>query len=983
MKNLLTESIHQNLSNSQITKFKNSGFKNPPIGYYKRKEAKEIKGFKLFIRKTPGFPLQSNCDNNHYLHSLSIGNETIETKPFNMNDITTYSSIQAIKGKHGMLTIAVHCEYNCVTDNYVNPISYHFFVYHEQDNTSYEFIMLPQSSNKLTLEMALAVILDHLNIQIPILSPTVYEYCDDIINGVPKVSITSSFAEAQQKAKYCYINGEVTNKEINHMRGTKCDYKCYVKSFDIPTENYIPIQLLCHQGTPELRCFDDFETFSNRCDTIHNGVTTPKPIKIHAKSRTKGRASNSWIYPINLNIRDTYCHVPKDYEKLSNLGELVGFPNYVDSEDKRNYSLYSTSRFRFLENASTASKICWMYASLLYGVNKLISVTINSAAASIAHDKIKHYLNVKTTSDYEQMYRGLCRRNKGFTETYPNGKPVTQYNYEPNSYDSGLLQEHARASYYGGYNSCTEIGFFSNELFFDYDLKNAYPTVMCLFLDIDWFANIEEYSNIELTLQHFLVNGKYNPMIPLFAYVQFEFPSDTKFPSIPIYVNGKPIRPLSSEGNDGVYASAPEIYLALKMGAKVKAKKVIIGKTLSNENGVSKSLAYVVKDLVTERNYAKATFGKGSLWDVLLKQMVNAIYGKIAQNVRDTSEWQTSANKNVEPKVNSPITNCVAASLITGFTRAVLIATQAQIEALGYKSVSVTTDGFISNCPEEELNKLDLFGFKEYLEEARLFLTDGKDSSIWEKKHFMSDLINGSTRLNNSLSLNGVNAHGGYMSNFLSDSDEERYAVRQLLLTRTGTEICSKESMVSLKAFNKDKNAPVYRTISRLVNFNFDLRRKPIFDSITSDHVLFDGLFYDIAHIQTVPYKTTKEYEQYIKPLKNIKVLKTIDDFKAYSKMVKHPYSKATEEDKEYSKLRSCLLYYKKGNISIPALSKDKTSLEEKIAYFEKLNNHPTKHFTKAIWKSLKDENRIKSAVPLEDCREMIERNRWIIVKNE
>lgn len=47
------------------------------------------------------------------------------------------------------------------------------------------------------------------------------------------------------------------------------------------------------------------------------------------------------------------------------------------------------------------------------------------------------------------------------------------------------MQRYASYAYHGGYNSCSEVGYFPQNTY-DYDLKNAYPTAMCLVPDIDW-----------------------------------------------------------------------------------------------------------------------------------------------------------------------------------------------------------------------------------------------------------------------------------------------------------------------------------------------------------------------------------------------------------------------------------------------------------------------------------------------------------------
>lgn len=85
-----------------------------------------------------------------------------------------------------------------------------------------------------------------------------------------------------------------------------------------------------------------------------------------------------------------------------------------------------------------------------------------------------------------------------------------------------------------------------------------------------------------------------------------------------------------------------------------------------------------------------------------MKTMVNSGYGKNAQNVVQKTAW-TALKDLMEDLGCSAITNPVSAMMITSIVQVELIAAQNQIQELGYMSCSVTTDGFISNCPEHIL----------------------------------------------------------------------------------------------------------------------------------------------------------------------------------------------------------------------------------------------------------------------------------------
>lgn len=167
---------------------------------------------------------------------------------------------------------------------------------------------------------------------------------------------------------------------------------------------------------------------------------------------------------------------------------------------------------------------------------------------------------------------------------------------------------------------------------------------MCLVPDVDWENPIKsEIVNRELTLQDFVNpdSGGYASLTMMFCYVRFEFPETVKYPCIPVNVEGVPIYPSTSEGIDGVYACGPELFLALKLGAKVFVEQgYVLNAIINPENGkMSYSLRSAVKQLVADRDKAKAEHGKKSLEELILKTMVNSGYGKTAQNVVEKSTW--------------------------------------------------------------------------------------------------------------------------------------------------------------------------------------------------------------------------------------------------------------------------------------------------------------------------------------------------------
>ena len=93
-----------------------------------------------------------------------------------------------------------------------------------------------------------------------------------------------------------------------------------------------------------------------------------------------------------------------------------------------------------------------------------------------------------------------------------------------------------------------------------------------------------------------------------------------------------------------------------------------------------------------------------------------------------------------------------------------------QLEDLGYKVYSVTTDGFITDADLATVSGLDLYGFARLFQTARMMLVG--DPTMWAVKHSQDDLVNLTTRGNASLIvgdsaagvLPGVMAHNSFVT---------------------------------------------------------------------------------------------------------------------------------------------------------------------------------------------------------------------------
>lgn len=96
--------------------------------------------------------------------------------------------------------------------------------------------------------------------------------------------------------------------------------------------------------------------------------------------------------------------------------------------------------------------------------------------------------------------------------------------------------------------------------------------------------------------------------------------------------------------------------------------------------------------------------------------MGNSIYGNVCQGISNKRKFDVKVGKNL-PIEPSSLSNPILASYTTAFIRSVVGECLDNINKLGGKIVSVTTDGFITDLPDLEnklLNCKNNYLFKEY-----------------------------------------------------------------------------------------------------------------------------------------------------------------------------------------------------------------------------------------------------------------------------
>lgn len=752
--------------------------------------------------------------------------------------------------------------------------------------------------------------------------------------------------------------------------------------------------LVSHFGQADLTAFMPEDLSAGRARPWHKdllrrlnkaggGLVTNTPVRVLARGGHKMA-----VRPVSLYIRDTMSLAPAK-SSLAMLGETIG----VEKLDTGAYFKAHMNEYRdkrlieFLDYGTNDSHICLEYVASQWGDGIVPPVTASTAGANAVKKHIKKCFGDLDNAGFRALFQGLEVRPSGKFASCEDGSLtfLRGTNYEPLNNDAERLQRAATEAYAGGLNSSDFIGFHRAKAF-DFDLQSAYPTAMSLVLDPDWLFGWVEALDAELLDEDVdpVVTGVIDrlernkwltpddvPAInsPVFACVdRFEFPDDVLWPSILTRVDGVPIYTQTSEHSHERWVAAPELFAGLRLGAKVHASEIITYRVLKGKDGKpAYMLRHALAQLVADRGVAKRVFGKGSIEEQLLKLAVNGTYGKLAQGVAGGRVWD-SYGQEMEDLGMSAVTSPVHAAMTTSLVRAVLLITMNQLHDKGYKTYSVTTDGFISNAPEHVVTSLDLFGALPLLEESRIALTG--DPAVWEIKHTQDTFFNGSTRCNVAANEGGVFARGGWKNDtdIPSNTPEERAFFLDMLCTRTSKIENTYTVFPAWSALSSTEDRADFtpKPVTTHKRMDYDMKRQPVQEALTpATYTDADGVDWEVACVATKPWRTVEDYARarsYLKDMHEDAVLRDVDDWHNFLFKMRYSNQNRRITSWQATLLTSVLVYLRRGDISVPAL--DNLTVKEKCQALSCLGLGTV---TENLWKNVRRPERVGQAVPQAD----------------
>ena len=571
-------------------------------------------------------------------------------------------------------------------------------------------------------------------------------------------------------------------------------------------------------------------------------------------------------------LRDTIALAPANAKSLAEVGKIVGLEKIVlDPDPAKEIEIKShMADFRsrdwpfFCEYAIRDAEVCVRYAErIIRQYQKLFrKFQMPATLTGFGTKLVIADWNRKGLSQYEMLGREQVKdaafnRRRGHYVT----KLVTPFIEE--IYHDLLI---ATEAYHGGRNEQYIFGVADEGEWRDHDLSSAYPTAMTLIGIPDWKGcrHIDSFDGIDaLDLAYFSVD--------------FEFPETVRFPVLPVRTANGIIFP--RKGNSK--CSSPELDLAIRLGATIRIKRAVL---VPSDRSDSVFRGFIQTTIRNRNEHAKGTFD-----NLFWKEVGNSTYGKTAQGLKQKRVYDLRDDDMVKLP-ESEITQPYFAAFITSYTRAVLgeilngFSNQVQV-------FSVTTDGFLSNASDQEIeNATSGPVFKTFIDGRRQL---GASDSPLEVKHRVRQPIGWRTRGSATLKAGDgkdgiVLQKGGLKTNAEFTIEQENlYTIRQFL-DRKPDSMVRYKSGVGLKDMIRLDTDFVFRSVSKYLSMEFDWKRAPVNAREVSFE--FEGRSHSHLTFETKPLANVAEFnkvreawENYSKkPRKNLKSFSDFDKFQLY-----------------------------------------------------------------------------------------------------
>jgi len=249
--------------------------------------------------------------------------------------------------------------------------------------------------------------------------------------------------------------------------------------------------------------------------------------------------------------------------------------------------------------------------------------------------------------------------------------------------DRAFHEQFAVQGFHGGRNECYTCGPSDVDQWIDVDMVGAYTTGMVSVRRIAFRKSFETRR-----LKDFLGD------VLGVAWIDFRYPKPIPYPGLAVRSDERGlIFPLAGQ----TYATAPEIALAVRQGCKIVIRRGVIWPWEDDPDDVR-----IFEPFVRKIRALRKAYEQDAVFEEYAKLLGNSVYGKTAQSLRDRNAFElaTLDSRKIGP---SAITNAAIAAHVTGFVRATIGEMLHGIPA-HRTVVSATTDGFLTNAREDEID---------------------------------------------------------------------------------------------------------------------------------------------------------------------------------------------------------------------------------------------------------------------------------------
>lgn len=559
---------------------------------------------------------------------------------------------------------------------------------------------------------------------------------------------------------------------------------------------------------------------------------------------------NRNYHTLHMSFFDTMLLAPASAQSLSAVGNIVGVPKLEIPEPysiERMDEYLAGDKAGFEEYGLTDSLISALHFKMTADLCKELGLksvpyTIGGMAVKTFINSLDDPKNYRKLFGFEEKKREIWSKETGKVRTVTIEEPTQARK---------TMEWFASECYSGGRNEAFWSGATPVDTWLDLDVPSCYSAITnglreISYEDMHMSNKVEDFFGDKMAL----------------AWVEFEFPENTRFPSLVVRDKDSLIFPLRGE----THCTGHELEVAYNQGATINIKQGFI---LPWKNDVRIFEKYMKWGREKRKSYEKGSFS-----ELLVKEMLNSLYGKFSQNVKPKQSFSV-ADGYSKPQPPSKLTNPFYASYTCGVARSVLGEALASISS-DKTVISVTTDGFLTNA---NIDDIDLTGpicqrFRELFHRI-----DPDGGEILEVKHKVKQLICAKTRAQYTVqAMDGwkpVLAKGGVKPP--KDITNQNQYMVELFKSRTPEHKTDSSHLTSLRNMcTERKDMLMERKQSRL-NLEFDMKREPINPRV----IEVDGV--PLVSFETKPFKNAFEMRytriRFDAWRKSGRCLKTMDDW--------------------------------------------------------------------------------------------------------